>query len=244
MPAKKLPPGNLPLKTLERVISKAGAGSRRDARAWASAGRVRVNGQVVRDPDRWVDVERDVVSLDGNVLHAVPSAYLLLNKPAGYLVTRHDPEKRPTIYDLLPESAATLLYAGRLDMETSGLLILTDDAKFAERLTNPVHDVPKTYRVTPSSPLDDVRLAKLRDGIVLNDGLTRPAIVSRVPASDSFDLTITEGRNRQVRRMVEALGAKVVALDRIAIGAIVIGDLPRGEARQLTSGEIASLHAF
>jgi pseudouridine synthase len=204
---------------------------------------VAVNGVVVRDPDHWVDLERDAVTLDGNALHADEPVYLLLNKPAGYLVTRHDPEKRPTIYDLLPESARKLLYAGRLDIETSGLLILTNDAKFAEQLTNPVHDVAKTYRVTPSARLADEQLARLRDGIVLGDGPTRPAAVARIADTDGFDLTITEGRNRQVRRMVEALGAKVVALDRISIGSIAIGDLPRGETRALTPEEIATLRA-
>ena len=234
---KKPPPGNRPLKTLERVISKAGLGSRTEARSWIGARRVRVNGRVVEDPDAWVDLERDTVTFDGKPLQSAERVYLLLHKPKGYLTTYRDPEGRPTIYDLLPERERYLFPVGRLDLDTSGLLILTNDTQFAERLTNPEYHVPKTYLVKASKHLTDDDLDALRNGIELRDGPTRPARVTRVREA-LFEITITEGRNRQVRRMVEALGAKVLKLVRTAIGPIAIGDLEPGKTRELTAAEV------
>jgi len=234
---KKPPPGNRPLKTLERVISKAGLGSRTEARSWIGARRVKVNGRVVEDPDAWVDLERDDVTFDGKPLQRAEPVYLLLHKPKGYLTTYRDPEGRPTIYDLLPERERYLFPVGRLDLDTSGLLILTNDTQFAERLTNPDYHVPKTYLVKASKPLTDADLDALRNGVELRDGPTRPARVTRQRAS-VFEITITEGRNRQVRRMVEALGAKVVKLVRTAIGPIGIGELEVGKTRELTASEL------
>ena len=239
---KAPPPGDRPLKTLERVLSKAGVGSRTEARKWIGAGRVKVNGRVEGDPNRWVDLERDRVSFDDKPLQQAEAKYLLLHKPAGYLTTYRDPEGRPTIFDLLPDRDRYLFPVGRLDMDTSGLLILTNDTAFAERLTNPDYHVPKTYRVKASKVLSDQQLEQLRNGIELRDGPTRPAIVNRIgPAT--FEITITEGRNRQVRRMVEALDAKVLKLARIAIGGIGIGDLEAGQTRELTAGELDTLSA-
>ncbi|MGH9422867.1 MAG: pseudouridine synthase, partial [Thermoanaerobaculia bacterium] len=212
-PVPKPPPGDRPLKTLERVISKAGLGSRKDARMWIGDGRVQVNGDIVRDPDVWIDLERDAVVFDGKTLQTEGRVYLLLHKPIGYLTTNRDPQGRPTIYDLLPDGSPHVSYAGRLDFDTSGLLILTNDNQFAERLTNPAHHIPKTYLVNASRPVGDDDLDALRRGIELDDGPTRPASVTRVGES-AFEITITEGRNRQVRRMVEALGATVVTLVR------------------------------
>lgn len=240
MVGKKPASGNRPLKTLERVISKAGVGSRAEARSWIHARRVAVNGRVTEDPDRWVDLERDRVTLDGKPLQHAERTYLVLNKPAGYITTYRDPEGRPTIYDLLPERDRYLFPVGRLDRDTSGLLILTNDTRFAERLTNPDYHVPKTYRVKASKPLPDEDLDRLRNGIELRDGPTRPAIVNRIGVA-AFEITITEGRNRQVRRMVEALDAKVEKLERIAIGDLRIGDLERGKFRELTKEEIVRL---
>lgn len=233
-------PGDRPLKTLERVLSKAGAGSRTEARKWIHARRVEVNGTVIENPDHWVDLERDRVLLDGKPLVKAETIYLLLNKPTGYLTTYDDPEKRPTIYDLLPGRERYLFPVGRLDLDTSGLLILTNDTAFAERLTNPNYKVPKTYRVKASKPMSDEDLDALRNGLELRDGPTRPAIVNRVGVA-AFEITITEGRNRQVRRMVEALGARVEKLERIAIGTIAIGDLKSGETRTLTPDELSGL---
>ena len=233
-----------PIKTLERVLSKAGLGSRTEARRWIVAGRVRVNGKAMRDPDLWVDLERDRVEFDGKPLRREKRVYLLLYKPTGYLTTHRDPQGRPTVYDLLPDEDRYLFSAGRLDLDTSGLLILTNDAQFAEQLTNPDYHVPKTYLVKAGRHLTDDELDRLRNGIELRDGATRPAEVTRVREAGGktvFEITITEGRNRQVRRMVEALEAKVLKLVRIAIGTIRINDLPIGKARELTPDEVRAL---
>jgi 23S rRNA pseudouridine2605 synthase len=236
----KPPAGNRPLKTLERVLSKAGAGSRSEARSWIGARRVSVNGRVVENPDHWVDLERDHVTLDSQPLRRAERVYLLLHKPAGYLTTYRDPQGRPTIYDLLPGREQYLFPVGRLDLDTSGLLILTNDAGFAERLTNPDYKVPKTYLVKANKVLTDDDLEALRRGVELRDGPTRGARVERVRGS-VFEITITEGRNRQVRRMVEAVGGKVEKLTRTAIGPVILGDLASGAARLLTAEEVRML---
>lgn len=237
-------PGKRPIKTLERVLSKAGLGSRTEARAWIAAGRVRVNGKSVRDPDAWVDLERDRVEFDGKPLRRERRVYLLLYKPTGYITTRRDPQGRPTIYDLLPGDDRYLFSAGRLDLDTSGLIIVTNDAQFAERMTNPEYHVPKTYLVKANKHLTDEDLDRLRHGVELRDGPTRPATVTRIREAGGktvFEITITEGRNRQVRRMVEALEGRVLKLVRVAIGPIRIGDLPIGKARELTPDEVRTL---
>ena len=235
---------NRPIKTLERILSKAGIGSRTEARKWVTSGRVKVNGRVVKDPDAWVDLERDRVSFDGKPLQKQKPAYVLLYKPTGYLTTYADPQGRPTIYDLMPDRDQYLFPVGRLDLDTSGLLILTNDTSFAERVTNPDFKIPKTYLVKASRHLTDDDLDRLRNGIELRDGPTRPAELQRIREAGGktvFEITITEGRNRQVRRMVEALDAKVLKLVRVAIGPIRIGDLPIGKARDLTTDEVRQL---
>jgi len=233
-----------PLKTLERVLSKAGLGSRVDARSWIHAGRLQVNGKVLRNPDHWVDIQRDRVRFDDKPLVVRERMYLLLYKPSGYLTTYKDPEGRPTVYDLIADIGTFLSPVGRLDLDTSGLLLMTNDNRFAERVTNPQSHVPKTYLVKASTQLTDAHLQQLRDGIDLADGPTRPAVVRRVRDSAKythFEVTLTEGRNRQVRRMVEALGAKVLKLVRVKVGPIAIGTLPIGQWRLLTPGEVAAL---
>jgi 23S rRNA pseudouridine2605 synthase len=203
-----------------------------------------VNGRVVRDPDAWVDLERDRVAFDGKPLRRSEPVYLLMYKPKGYLTTYRDPQGRPTIYDLLPDGTPYVSPVGRLDLDTSGLLILTNDTQLAERLTNPEYHVPKTYLVKASRHLTDDDLDALRRGVELRDGPTRPAAVTRLRESSGktvFEITITEGRNRQVRRMVEALEAKVLKLVRVAIGPLRIGDLQIGKVRPLTPEEVREL---
>jgi 23S rRNA pseudouridine2605 synthase len=236
--------GRRPLKTLERVLSKAGFGSRSEARSWIGARRVRVNGRVVENPDHWVDLQRDRVTLDGKPVRARERIYILLYKPAGYVTTRKDPEGRPTVYDLLRDAGAWVSPVGRLDLETSGLLILTNDTQFAERLTNPAYKAPKTYQVKAAHLLTDDHLERLRHGVELSDGPTRPAVVKRLRDTGRhthLEIVLTEGRNRQVRRMLEAIDSKVLKLVRTAIGPIRIGDLPIGSWRPLTPAEIERL---
>jgi pseudouridine synthase len=207
------------------------------------AGRVTVNGTPVRNPDHWVDMDRDRVRIDGKPLVARERVYLLLYKPTGYLTTYKDPEGRPTVYDLIADVGTFVSPVGRLDLHTSGLLLMTNDTRFAERVTNPDFHVPKTYLVKASPTLTDAQLQQLRDGIALSDGPTRPATVTRVRESaraTHFEITLTEGRNRQVRRMVEAVGARVLKLVRIKVGSIGIGGLPIGKWRLLTPTEVAA----
>jgi 23S rRNA pseudouridine2605 synthase len=219
-------------------------GSRTQARSWIHAGRVRVNGRAIENPDHWIDLKRDHVTFDDKPLRTRERVYILLYKPAGYLTTFRDPEGRPTVYDLLAGVDTFVSPVGRLDLETSGLLILTNDTQFAERLTNPDHKIAKTYLVKCSTLLDEAALDQLRAGIQLSDGPTRPAKVRRTRDTDKYshvDITITEGRNRQVRRMIEAVGSKVLKLVRTRIGPIEIGDLKIGTWRRLRSDEIAAL---
>ena len=237
-------PPRRPLKTLERVLSKAGLGSRTEARSWIGAGRVRVNGRVVETPDHWVDMERDRVTLDGRPVRGAKKVYLILYKPKGYITTYADPQGRPTVYDLVRDARVWTVPVGRLDMDTTGLLIMTNDTEFAERLTNPEYKVPKTYQAKCASRLAGEQIARLRDGVELSDGPTRPALVEGLRDSGKYthiELTITEGRNRQVRRMVEAVGSKVLELVRVAIGPVRIGDLRIGKWRHLTEAEVRAL---
>ena len=233
-----------PLKTLERVLSKAGVGSRVEARSWIHAGRVTVNGALTRNPDQWIDMQRDRVRLDDKPLVARDRMYVLLYKPTGYLTTYKDPEGRPTVYDLIEDAGTFLSPVGRLDLDTSGLLLMTNDNQFAERVTNPDSHVAKTYLVKASVVLTDAQLRQLRDGIELSDGPTRQALVKRVRDSAKythFEITLTEGRNRQVRRMVEALDAHVLKLVRVKIGPLAIGKLPIGKWRLLTPAEVQAV---
>src|SRR5579863_1660763 len=173
-------PEKRPLKTLERVLSKAGLGSRTEARGWIGAGRVRVNGKLIQAPDHWVDLERDRVTLDGRPVREQEKIYLLLYKPKGYLTTYKDPQGRPTVYDLLPGVSQFVGTVGRLDQDTTGLLLLSNDTQFAERVTSPDYKIPKTYLVKSSTLLDDDQLERLRNGVELSDGPTQPAVVKRL----------------------------------------------------------------
>jgi len=237
-------PKNNQKRTLDRVLSKFGVGSRTEARSWIGAGRVTVNGKKVQTPDVWIDPENDRVELDGRPLTARQKQYLLLYKPKGYLTTYKDPEGRPTVYDLLTGVKDFVFPVGRLDQDTTGLLILTNDSAFGDHITSPESKVPKTYLVKASTLIDDAQLDQLRQGLTLSDGPTRPALVKRIRDSAKysfFEITITEGRNRQVRRMVEALGAKVLKLVRTAIGGIEIGPLEIGKYRPLEAEEVHAL---
>jgi pseudouridine synthase len=167
-----------------------------------------------------------------------------MNKPAGYITTFKDPERRPTVYDLLGEIETFVSPVGRLDLDTSGLLILTNDTQLAERLTNPEHHVPKTYLVECEGRVSDESIKLLRSGVELSDGPTRPAKVKHIEDTATatiLEIVLTEGRNRQVRRMIEAIGSKVLKLTRTQIGPIKAGNLQKGKWRELTQGEINQL---
>lgn len=229
---------------LERLLSKAGVGSRAQARAWIVAGRVRVNGVVIVDPEAWFDGARDAIALDGKRVVLAKSRYLALHKPTGHVTTRSDPDGRPTVYELVADAGAWVVPVGRLDLDTSGLLLLTNDTAFADLVTSPASHVEKTYVVDARPRLDDEALERLRRGVELHDGPTRPARVANVAhrgPTTRFELSITEGRNRQVRRMVKMVGSKVERLARVAIGPVELGDLARGRWRELDAREVQAL---
>ena len=231
-------------RELARVLSKAGLCSRTVAAEWIRAGRVRVDGALVRDPTARVDPARSAVRVDGRPIDRGERSYWMLHKPRGYVTTRSDPSGRPTVYDLLEGLGEWVVPVGRLDRDTSGLLLLTNDTQFAERITNPDSHVAKTYRVTTKPRLAEGALERLRAGVVLKDGPTRPAVVRRVGdrgPTTTLEITITEGRNRQVRRMIVEVGARVEKLARVSIGSVRLGDLASGAARRLTAAELRAL---
>ena len=206
-----------------------------------------MNGKEVQSADAWIDLARDRVTFDGRPVTSRRKIYLLLYKPKGYLTTYKDPQGRPTVYDLLADLEDWVFPAGRLDLDTSGLLILTNDTEFGDRVTSPESKVPKTYLVKANALLSEEQLDRLRHGIELADGPTRPAQVARIRESARytfFEITITEGRNRQVRRMVEAVGAKVLKLVRTRIGPLEIGSLEIGKYRELTREELQRIGAL
>ena len=187
---------------------------------------------------------RDKISVNGKPLAKAEKRYILLYKPKGYLTTYKDPEGRPTVYDLIGEVDQFVGTVGRLDLDTSGLLLLTNDSDLAEALTNPDRHVPKTYLVKAASLLTDTQIKKLAEGVLLSDGMTRPAIVRRQRDSEKYtflEITLTEGRNRQVRRMLEAVESKVLKLVRVTLGPLTLEGLQIGKWRNLTGAEVAAL---
>jgi pseudouridine synthase len=199
-----------------------------------------VDGRVVTDPLAWVDLDRQHVTRRGAAPPAAASVVLALHKPRGVVTTRTDERGRRTVYDLLPPGLPWVFPAGRLDADSEGLLILTSDADVAVRLTEPAHRVPKTYRVTLDAPPTEEELQRLRDGVELSDGRTRPAEVRRTGGASSrvVEIVLTEGRNRQVRRMARAVGRRVRRLVRVAVGGLELGDLPAGGCRMMNEDDL------
>jgi 23S rRNA pseudouridine2605 synthase len=205
-----------------------------------------VDGRVVRFPARRIDPRENRVRVDGApVGDGTERIVLALHKPAGYLTTRTDPGGRPTVYDLLDDVGRWVFPVGRLDRDTSGLLVLTNDHRLGERLTDPGHEVPKTYHVRVKGVPPPEALRALREGVPLEDGLTRPASVSLLGGHRGggtwLEVVLREGRNRQVRRMCAAVGHGVDALVRVRVGALALGDLPSGDWRRLSPAEVARL---
>jgi 23S rRNA pseudouridine2605 synthase len=226
---------------LAKYLAHAGVASRRASEQIIAAGRVRVRGKVVTDPARDVD-ETVEVTVDGRPVTVAERPHLVyvLNKPAGVVATARDPQGRPTVVEYVDETER-LYPVGRLDVDTTGLILLTNDGELANRLTHPRYGVEKTYRVkVVKPPVKPAELEQLRTGVKLEDGMTAPAKVRRVKA-DTIEITIREGRNRQVRRMIEAVGHRVHSLQRIAFGPLRLGALQEGQSRRLKPGEIAAL---
>ncbi len=228
---------------LAKYLAHAGVSSRRAAERLIAGGRVTVDGEPVRDPARDVDDAHKVL-VDGRPVHAGghPRLVYAVNKPAGVVSTARDPQGRPTVVSLVP-SAERLYPVGRLDADSTGLILLTNDGALAHRLTHPSFEVPRTYRaLVRHPPVREPALRALREGVELEDGPTAPARARRI-GPDRIELTIHEGRKRQVRRMCEAVGHPVRALERVAFGPLRLGGLEPGEHRRLTPAEVERLRA-
>lgn len=223
---------------LAKFLAHGGVASRRKAELIVAAGRVTVGGEVVTDPARDVGAEDDV-RVDGAAVGAEPREVWAVNKPAGVVSTAREPGRRPAVVELV-DSEARLYPVGRLDADSSGLLLLTNDGELTNRLIHPRYGVAKAYRVELRRPPSEADLLRLARGVELEDGPTAPAEVRRL-GEHEIEIVLREGRNRQVRRMAEAVGNRVVGLRRVRFGPVELGSLPEGRARRLTGEEIDAL---
>lgn len=232
---------------LNRYLARSGVASRRAADGLIASGRVLVNGRRPPVEGQLVDPARDTVTVDGTAVEPQRGhVYLVLNKPPGFVVTASDPEGRPTIFDLLGEHSTgrRLFHVGRLDTDSRGLLLVTDDGDLANRLAHPRHKVPKEYVATVRGVPSDGDLRTLRQGVDLEDGRTQPADVQLIGSAGGVSkirIVIREGRNRQVRRMLAAVGHEVRDLERTGFGPVRLGRLKPGTARRLRPNEVEAL---
>jgi 23S rRNA pseudouridine2605 synthase len=230
---------------LQKLLADAGIASRRKAEELIVQGRVTVDGVVITRLGEKADPSNDI-RVDGEQIKPQPKAYILLNKPTGVLTTAWDPQDRPKVMDLLGDVKEAVRPVGRLDVDTEGLLLLTNDGELAYRLTHARYGVPKVYHAEIQHPLKKVELRKLREGIELDEGVTAPAhagMLERTVGRPVVEIVIFTGWYRQVRRMLEAIGHPVIRLKRVAIGPIGLGTLPLGKWRRLNPAETATLRA-
>ncbi|CAN5287332.1 pseudouridine synthase [soil metagenome] len=230
---------------LQKVLASAGQGSRRVSEELIAAGRVTVNGTVATLGDR-ADALVDVIAVDGERIHSnTDLVYLLLNKPIGVVTTAKDPEGRPTVLDLVPPQPR-VFPIGRLDQDTSGLLLLTNDGELANRVAHPRYEVPKTYMVQVRGPISRHVMTQFPKGIELADGLAR-ARSAKLKVADQtrslLELVLTEGKKREVRRMIDAVGLELEALVRTRVGPIYLGDIKPSKVRPLNGKEVRELYA-
>ncbi len=229
---------------LQKIISGAGLTSRRQAEQWIEAGRVKVNGRPARLGEN-ADAAVDRIEVDGRPIKTTqPTICLLLHKPSGYVTSVRDPQGRAVVVDLVKEIPARLYPIGRLDLTTSGLLLLTNDGDLAHHLAHPRHEVEKTYLARVRGTVSPQTVALLEAGILLEDGMTAPArvkVTRRQPSHSWVEVSIHEGRNRQVRRMLEAVGHPVSRLQRIRYAFLTLDNLPPGRSRRLSAAEISRL---
>lgn len=223
---------------LAKFLAHGGVASRRKAELIIGKGRVTVNGKVVTDPARDV-TDLDEVRVDGSLIGTEAREVWAVNKPAGVVSTAREPGGRPAVVELV-DTAARLYPVGRLDADSTGLLLLTNDGELANQLTHPRFEVPKVYVAELRRPPSEVDLRRLAQGVELEDGMTAPAEVRRLGERE-IEIVLREGRNRQARRMAEAIGNRVVRLRRVRFGPIELGDLPEGAGRHLADVEVVAL---
>lgn len=230
---------------MQKILSRAGISSRRQAEEMILAGKVRVNGRVVTELGTRADPIRDKVTVDGRSVRSPgPAVYFLLNKPTGVMTTLSDPGGRTTVRDLMRGVRARVYPVGRLDYHSCGLLLLTNDGELALRLTHPRYGIRKTYRAKVKGDAGASALRRLREGVRLPEGRTAPATVRVIESAERkswLEITIAEGKKRQIRRMCEAVGLLVEKLERTRLGPLPLGRLPRGRHRPLTATEVARL---
>ncbi|MBQ6006284.1 MAG: rRNA pseudouridine synthase [Selenomonadaceae bacterium] len=230
------------MERLQKLIAQAGICSRREAEKIISVGRVTVDGKIITELGAKADPSKNKIRVDGKLLRFnAEKIYILLNKPRGYVSTAHDERGRKTVLDLLGENFSGRVYpVGRLDLNSEGLILLTNDGDLTNALIHPRYEVAKTYRAKISGTVTEEKLDKLRAGVELDDGLTAPAEVYLLE-DDLVEVTIHEGRNRQVRRMFAAVGCDVKRLRRIKFAGLTLDGLKVGKWRTLTADEIAQL---
>ncbi|TVR61554.1 MAG: rRNA pseudouridine synthase [Gemmatimonadales bacterium] len=232
---------------LQKYLSRAGVASRREAETWMAQGRVRVNGEVAVTPGIQVTPGRDRVEVDGREVHLSEFRWIALNKPLGTVTTRKDPQGRPTVYTLLPPEHRSLPYVGRLDLLTEGLLLFTNEGDAMHGLLHPSSEVSREYRARVQGVPAEATLRRLEVGVELDDGPARAELVRHLKGAATrrdeavLSLVLREGRKHEVRRLLETVGHRVVSLERTAFGPLRLGNLPRGEWRELTSEEISAL---
>lgn len=232
--------------TLSRALSKLGYCSRTQAEVLIAAGRVSARGVIVTDPETWVELSDGVISVDGVPVIARKTEWLMLNKPRGMVTTRSDPEGRATVFDCLDRAdAAHISPVGRLDKASEGLLLFTNDTVMADRLLDPATHLPKIYHVQIKGEISAQQCDRMLEGIIEGGETLAVSAVRPLRGGETncwLEITLQEGKNRQIRRILEALGIECLRLVRISIGSLQLGDLPKGSARALTADEVALLH--
>ena len=232
------------MERLQKVMAHAGVASRRKSEEIIAEGRVSVNGEIVTEMGFKVDPEVDVIEVDGELISKEKRVYLLLNKPEGYITTVSDPEDRPTVMDLIPDLKQRVYPAGRLDFDSSGLLILTNDGELTYKLTHPKKEVDKTYWVRAKGKIEREDFNKFEEGMIIDGQKTSAAVIKNVDYQDDtteFEIIIHEGRNRQIRRMCKIAGFSVIKLKRIGFAFLTIEGLDEGEYRYLSDEEVQKL---
>ncbi|HMA60472.1 MAG TPA: pseudouridine synthase [Halanaerobiales bacterium] len=232
------------MERLQKVMAHAGVASRRKSEEIIAEGRVKVNGVVVTEMGTKVDPAQDTIEVDGEEIEKETKTYLKLHKPRGYVTTVNDPQGRQTVMDLIHGIDKRIYPVGRLDLDSSGLLLLTNDGDLTHKITHPSHELDKEYMVVVNGELSQEEINRFKNGIQLEEGKTSPAEIEKVnqdPKNTTYQVIIHEGMNRQIRRMFDRLGYEVVSLIRVRIGNISLGSLKPGEHRKLSSKELQDL---